>query len=905
MKNNNKNNNHQLDHPGNIPMEKTRLMEMPRDKKEDKSGVGYISKLVAKITAKSAWLIVKKAVTYTLNILFTLLLVGIITGAVVGLAFLIYIKNYIDPEYNGLDNLRFDSSLSSKIYYVDESGKEIELVDDMLHGGENRLWAEYGMIPQNLLNAFVAVEDQRFFEHNGVDTKRTASAIYNFFIPTDSLYGGGSTITQQLIKNVTRENENTIQRKVQEIFRAFNVEEKFSKEEILEMYLNTIPLSQNTHGVRTAADTYFGKDLKNLSLVECAALASIAKSPVRFDPIINPKNNLERRNLVLKLMLEQEKISQEEFDIAYDAPLVLKRDSDTEYVEKIHSYYIDAVLDDVIDSLMETYGYDKTTASRKLYSGGLHIITCLDPVVQDIMEDVFSDDSKWPTTTGIKPQAAMVVMSPETGNILGIVGGRGEKRISRGLNRATQSKRQCGSAIKPLSAYGLAIDMGLINYGSPVDDVPTVYFADRKSYWPPNANRRYEGLVPLTYAIQRSLNTIPVALVEQIGIETVFNNMTENLGFTTLVDRVQLPNGAVYSDKQLSPLGLGSFTYGVTVREMTQAFNTFAAGGVFTKGRTFYEVRDSKGEVIIDNKPEKKAVYAEASAYIMTRLLINVTTRSQGTAVGDVTLNKSANFPRLEVAGKTGSTNDNKDNYFAGYTPDYTACCWFGYDNNKTIVAKGNPATKLWNSVMINIYNYHKENKVEYAEKFTVPPSIVTDIEYCGLSGKLATEYCEKDLMNYLDKKATVITDGVFTTSTLPHEYCDVHIPVLWDEKTKALCLPGCNCPEQNLIEVSLRKITDRAFVKQVRVTDAQFAYRDVPEGYVYPQSDVPFFQNIISEGIYVGYTSSSKPYNRICYEHMTPIVPPVDPEPDDSEEPVEPEDSNESDEPGFVPPLT
>ncbi len=863
---------------GNASSEKTKMVDITKLTKNKKTKSGFISsitgKRAAKITLKSFLFVLRKALTYALNIFLTVLLVGVITGAVVGLAFIIYIKNYIDPEYNGLDNLKFDSSLSSKIYYVDEGNNEIELEEDRLHGSENRLWVEYQLIPKHLINAFVAVEDQRFFEHDGVDTKRTASAIYNFFIPTDSSYGGGSTITQQLIKNVTRENDNTIQRKVQEIFRALNVEEKFGKEEILEMYLNTIAMSQNTHGVRAAADTYFGKELMDLTLAECAALASIAKSPVRYDPIINPKNNLERRNLVLRLMLEQGKISQEEFDLAYDAPLVLSRDNLSEYTERVHSYYIDTVLDDVMEALMESFGYDKTTASRKLYSGGLEIVTCLDPMVQETMEDVFCDESKWPETTGIKPQAAMVVMDPKTGNILGIVGGRGEKKISRGLNRATQSRRQCGSAIKPLSVYGLALDEGIYTYAGPVDDVPTVYFAESNSYWPTNANRVYEGRVSLSFAIQRSLNTVAVSTVQKLGIEKVFNNMTQNMGFTTLVEKVTFEDGSTYSDMQLSPLALGSFTYGVTVREMTQAYNIFAANGVFTKGRTFYEVRDSKGDVILKNDGEKKVVFTDSTAYIMTSLLMNVVTGPYGTARRDVTLNSSGNFSSLEVAGKTGSTNDNKDNYFAGYTPDYVSCVWFGYDNNKTIVASGNPATKLWNEVMLKIYQYLEDNDIEYTEKFEVPANIVTGVRYCTISGKLATEACEKDLMHHLGGMSTIDNNGVFTKSTVPTEYCDMHIPVKWDTITQAVCLDDCECPEGNLIDVSLRLITDREFIKQIRISDAQYVYREIPEGYVFPTDpNVPFFQNTISEGVYVGYSGSGKPYNRICYEHYRPEV--------------------------------
>lgn len=827
------------------------------------------AKIAAKVTLKSSLFVIRKVLTYALNIFLTALLVGIITGAVVGVAFLIYIKNYIDPEYNGLDNLEFDSSAATRIYYIDDDGNEKEI--DSIHGAENRLWAEYNAIPQDLKDAYVAVEDQRYWEHNGVDTKRTLSAVYNFFMPSSSSYGG-STITQQLIKNVTGENEATIQRKVQEIFRALNVNEKFSKEQILEMYLNTIYLSQNSYGVRTAAQAYFGKELQDLTLVECASLSAIAKSPIAYDPILNPKNNLQRRNLVLKLMLEQEKITQEEFNEAYDAPLVLNRDSESDYSETIHSYYIDAVLDDVLNSLTKSKDIDETTASRMLYSGGLKIVTCVDPLVQNALEKVFTSKESLAESLS-KAQAAMCVMDPNTGDLIGIIGGRGEKKISRGLNRATQSKRQCGSSIKPLSVYSLAIQTGLYTYGSSVDDVP-VYLASTNKYWPPNCGTRgYSGKVPLNYAIKKSLNTVAVSTAQKLGVDNVYNHL-ENLGFTTLVDSKTLDNGVTYSDKNLSPLALGAFTYGVTVREMTQAYSVLANKGVFTEARTFSEVRNIKGNKIIDNTKDQRIIFSESTAYITTALLQNVVNPG-GTAATDVKFNDKVKG--LEVAGKTGTTNDKKDNYFCGYTPDYVACTWFGYDNNKTIVSRPNPATLLWDQVMNEIYTYKKDNNIEYTQKFTVPVDIIKNVSYCSCSGDIPTEACENDILCYLSKEkdSCICHDGVYKKGTEPKKKCDVHVMLPWDSVTEAICLDGCICPTENIINVGFRKITDRAFNQQIRIKDAQFVYRDVPEGYVFPDNEfVPFFQNILGSGVYIGSSGSGKPANRICYDHYIWNIP-------------------------------
>lgn len=345
-----------------------------------------------------------KALTYLLNIFFTVLIVGMITGVVVGCAFLLYIKGNIDPNYDGLDNLKFDSSLNTTISYIDpDTGLEETVVT--LHGSENRLWAEYKEIPEMLINAFIAIEDQRFYTHKGFDVKRTLGAVLNFIMPGGDSYGG-STITQQLIKVVSQDDDATIQRKVQEIFRAINVETKFSKEEILEMYLNVINLSQNCNGVKTAAQTYFGKSLDELTLVECAALAAIPKSPTRYDPIRNPEYNLQRRNLVLKEMLSQGKITQEEFDDAYNQPLYLNTGSEEDTTsDPVYSYFIDALIDNVTEALMEEYAVDRAVASRMLYSGGLKIVSTENPLVQSALEEVFTDESCFPEAEGIPPQA--------------------------------------------------------------------------------------------------------------------------------------------------------------------------------------------------------------------------------------------------------------------------------------------------------------------------------------------------------------------------------------------------------------------------------------------------------------------------------------------------------------------
>ena len=824
-----------------------------------------------KYTGKTVLFVARKFVTYSLTLLLTVLLVGMIVGAVVGVAFMVYLQEFVDSDCPELQTLKYDSSQTTALYYTDRDGNLIELEEDRLSSSENRMWVAYDEIPQMLIDAYTAIEDQRFWEHNGVDTKRTLSAVYNFFVPSGSQYGG-STITQQLIKNVTGDNQNTMQRKIQEIFRALNVESKYDKTEIMEMYLNTIFLSENCYGVRAAAVEYFGKELSELTLNECAALASIGKSPVQYDPLINPQDNLERRNLVLREMLRQEKITQEQFDEAYDTPLQLVEDSETYvYTETVHSYYIDAVIDDVIADLMETYGYDERQASIQLYSGGLQIVTCMDPNVQHILETIYTDESYWPSTTGIQAQSAMCIMDAKTGNLLGIVGGRGEKKVSRGLNRATHSKRQCGSSIKPISVYAYALETGLYNYVGPCDDVPVLLEPSTGALWPNNATRTFTGRSSLENAIQRSLNTVAVDTCNTLGVNMVYQNMMRS-GFTTLVENYTAANGAHFSDAALSPLSLGSFTFGVTVREMTQAYACFANGGVTSKARTYSVVRDAQGNVVLDNSQNPEALYSEDTAFMITRLLQTVISGSAGTARSYIDFHRK--FDGLEVAAKTGTTNDNKDLYFCGYTPDLVGSCWYGYDNNKTITARGGAAAGLWNHAFRMVYEYYEEAGIPFQKQFKQPSTVAyagdTGLRICTISGKLATEACEKDIGHYLGGGSVVTSNFYYTKSKTPTEYCDKHILVDWDRVTQSISVPGCSCPAENLVKVGFRLLDkeERCFERNVRISDASYIYINVPAGYVYPTSgSVPFFQNLYGEGEYPGYNGSS--HNSVCTAHF------------------------------------
>ena len=822
-----------------------------------------------------------------LNTLLTLFLILFITGIIVGCTFAVYVNKYLDPEIDE-SLLNVGQSLTSKVYYYDYEDREyrvgeaVEIEDQRLYGAQNNIWVSYTDMPEDLVDAFVSLEDHRFFEHSGVDWYRTAGAVLNFVTSYTGRYGG-STITQQLIKNVTGEDDVTIQRKVEEILRALNLEKKKEKSEIIEMYLNTIFLSQNCNGVQAAAYTYFGKDVSELSLIECAALASITNAPTKYDPVLNPENNKERRDICLSLMLKYEKITQEEFDAAYDKELELNYKGRAVTTSNTsNSWYTDAVIDDVIDALVKEYGFTSDYASDLVWTGGLQIYTLMDPEVQNALEEVYENEASFPkANNAIQPQSAMVVIDPKTGDVLGLVGARGEKSANRLLNHATHTTRSPGSSIKPLSVYGPALEYGLITYGSVFDDVPVTFnskeytdkeleelpkdeqgetiFPDPTPY-PKNLPYVYNGLTTVHDALRRSVNTISVRILDRLGIDNSFDFVTNKLHMDSFIEYKDV-NGRILSDKTVSSLAMGGMTYGVTVLEMTAAYQIFANNGVYNKPRMWDKVIDSQGNVILENKPESEVVISEQNASIMTKMMQDVVT--SGTAA-DITLKNKVN-----TAGKTGTTNDDYDRWFMGYTPYYVAGIWFGYDIPMSLDnLPFSPTTKPWDTVMTKLHEdiiAEAQNGGAPIEKFTLAAGIQT-AEYCRDSGKLISEACLSDPRG--SRKET----GYFTDSTVPTEYCDTHILVDYDEVTGGVVVG--NCPDENVVKVGMIQV-DRSFPIDVTVTDAQYVYKTLPSG-LEPGLwwGVPFFENIIPEDTFVGLTNlkGGRQFNSACYEHYTDV---------------------------------
>lgn len=682
-----------------------------------------LSRFFEKKTTRIAGKILKSG----LKCLLTIFLIGTITASIVGCVMVAYVVTNFDGSDGlpDLDNIRLNES--SIIYVKNNKG---DWVEEQRVQGANLIWKDLTGIPIHMQHAVVAIEDKRFYDHYGVDWKRTASAIANLvFRFSDNEYGG-STITQQLIKNLTEDKRKSISRKVREIFRAIKMERKYaSKDQILEAYLNILPLGK-VSGVGAAANYYFAKDVKDLTIAECAVIAGVTQNPSKYNPYVHPDNIKQRQRVVLSEMYKNGFINAEEYKQAYNEELIFRSSMKTVDVQ---DYYNDLITEDVIRGLMETYGYSKEYAEKIYYYGGLKIYSAKVPEQQRKVSQIFENENNFPKPRKgdtEHPQSGIAIID-YTGRVVATVGGRGEKTANRIFNRSVDSTRQPGSSMKPIAVYAPAIDLGLVTYSTIMPDKKITLKNNVK--WPNNYNRATYWAMPLEEALQRSLNTVPAQIMEMLTPQRSFDFLTHNLRLSTLVKSVRLKDG-VHTDIDYSPLTLGGLTYGVKCIEMASAFQVFGNGGYYNKPYTFYTVEQERGgikEVLLQNEPSNQFAYNEDSAYVMNRLLQRVIEGKVATAYGL----KIGNF---ETFGKTGTTDDNKDVYFVGGTPYYVGACWFGYDNNKTMnSSQTGYAKSLWKKSMTALHA-GLSNKVFDKKGKTV------EKEYCYSTGKIATSGCPK-----------------------------------------------------------------------------------------------------------------------------------------------------------------
>ena len=619
-----------------------------------------------------------------LGIIGTILLIGVVTGLIFVCIFAFYVKTCITPSLD-LDLNDFTLNQSSIIYYQDSNGDYQKLTT--VKSSENRIWVDGDQIPQHMKDALVAIEDKRFYTHKGVDWFRTAHAALNMF--TGGSTFGGSTITQQLIKNLTQQDDITVQRKLLEIFQALDLEKNYDKDEILEYYLNAVYFGEGCYGVQTAAQTYFGKDAKDLSVAESAAIVGITNLPTYYDPFYSVENNKERQENVLREMYKQGYLNKSEYEAAKSEELEFVRGENSPDTSNVYSYYEEVVLSDVIGDLAEAKGISRNAASQLVHNAGYEIYACIDKDIQAKVDAIYTDPEQLPKSySGTKSQlqSAIVIIDQTTGEIKALSGGTGEKTISYGLNRATGTTRPPGSSIKPIAVYGPAVEYGLISPSTMVLDADETHVQlAHTSWYPKNSPNTYDGIITITTALQKSKNTVAAQIMDKLTPSASLEFLRSRLGVTSLID----------SDADYAAMALGEPHYGITVREMAQAYTALANDGVFTYSRTYTMVKDRSGKIILDNQPQTIQAFSQETARTMTYMLNNAATYGTGSE------SRLSNMP---VAGKTGTTTSNRDRWFCGYTPYYTCAVWTGYDTPETMSFSGNPATQIWQKVMSAIH---------------------------------------------------------------------------------------------------------------------------------------------------------------------------------------------------------
>jgi len=643
------------------------------------------AKRIAKKVAKNGFWIISDVFFLGLKVVGTLALIAVTTAVVYACFFLYYVKNDLATglEINPND---FTMSQSSIICYIDpETGREIEMVT--VQSAEFRRWANYDEFPAHLINAVVAIEDHRFWNHQGVDWYRTAGAFMNMFLSMRDTFGG-STITQQLIKNLTLEDDATVQRKLQEIFRALEYERQYSKEEILEMYLNLVYFGHGCYGIGAAAKYYFDKEVDQLTLPEAAAIISITNNPSRFSPYLNREDNKERQEVILNRMYELGYIkTEQELRQAIRSVLHFQRGVDDEAEQVIYTWFQEAVMRDVVSDLVAQKGISEQAARRLLFTGGLRIIATIDPNMQAIVDEVYENTENLPNVTGSvqQLQSGIIITDPYTGEVKALSGGVGVKTRNMLLNRATQTRRPPGSAIKPISVYAPALDYALLTPDSIYNDNPGVQLLGT-TWLPRNASRSYSGLITVRTALRNSVNTVAAMVLDQLTPSVSYSFMRDILGFNLSP-----------ADADYAPLAAGQLTHGATVREMASAFTMFPNSGVRVELRTYSMIYDNDGEILLDNSaPKEMSAISDVTAYWMTDMLIEAVVSGTG---------GSANLGRhMPTAGKTGTSSDSKDRWFVGYTPYYLAAVWTGFDTPAEMRSSGNPAAQIWKMIMEPIH---------------------------------------------------------------------------------------------------------------------------------------------------------------------------------------------------------
>ena len=877
----------------------------------------------------------------------------VIIVAVCALAFLTALGNYLSDEIipnseMNLDDVTLDQT--SFIYYTDTNG-EIKLLQQ-IHTTTDRQWADFEDIPKNLINATVAIEDKRFYEHQGVDWFTTIKAFANMFLGDDSK--GGSTITQQLVKNLTQDDSVTVQRKLLEIFRATNMERRYDKDTIMEWYLNYIYLGHGCYGVRSAAETYYGKELEMLTIAECASLISITNNPSVYDPygdtweyeddetgewVVSTgvsRNNL-RKSWTLGEMVTQGLITWDEYRAAMAQEIKFKSGIDdgdrlttctnescgywniasafhfdkgkyycpscgsqvevkSDASQEVYSWFVDTVLEDVAMAMCERDGLAWTTGengTRTMYMdmlarGGFHIYTTLNMDVQNNVDMIYENLDEIPETrSGQQLQSAIVVIDNETGDIVAMSGGVGEKTVHDAWNIATDAVLQTGSSIKPLTVYAPAFEAGAITPATVVKDLPIRYDdGDDEDPYPNNDNLRYSVSRTIQSAVRSSINAVAAQVLMSIGTDYSYEFGKYEFGLHSLIDEYIDEYGNYHEDWNVGALAMGSQVFGLTVREMSNAFSTFAADGEWREARTFTKVFDSEGNKVLENEQDSRTILSKKTVDYMNSCLFEAAYRGTGT---------EADMNDQYVYGKTGTTNDARDRWFCGFTKYYTAAVWTGYNEPERIrpIYVNNPAAGLWTKVMVPVHEGLEMERL-YDNSDFITQTICLD------SGKLATEACMADYRN--SDTCTRIDEVRVYREDRVEDTCDVHVMMDICPESGFVANDWCkNFASEKYLDVAKRlklekkalcKITEE-FLEEILKTKKHGLWEEfLKEGWVYLVDDygrdVKNYHGFLEDSTVKINEKIESPY-AVCHIHtqelweaylatQTPVVPPTQP---------------------------
>lgn len=804
-------------------------------------------------TLYKVWLAVFAMIKIAMGALATVFLIVVVCGFVFIGILGEYLQEDILPDSEMVkENYEMDET--SFIHYVDSDGNIQEL--QQIYASSDRDWATFDEIPRDLVNAAVAIEDKRFYEHQGVDWITTVKACAGMFFGSGD--AGGSTITQQLVKNMTGDNSVTVRRKVVEIFKAQDFERRYDKNTIMEWYLNLIYFGDRKNGVKSAAAHYFGKELCNLTTAECASLISITNNPSIFSPYTDTfiykgemlsgveRNNIRKEN-TLWMMRNEGYLTEEQYQAALEQEIVFKSGiaaedrmaycendecgykgivgslvaKDDRYYcpeceEQIHvtdyastavySWFVDTVLEDVASALADKDGKiwsEMGKQERSLYlqliqRGGYHIYTTLDMDVQTQVDKIYTDLTQIPETRGGQQlQSGIVVIDNRTGDIVAMAGGVGEKVVFDAFNMATDAHRQIGSSIKPLSVYAPAFEIGAITPATVIKDMPLRYTITGEG--DEQKVKAYPKNAELYYCYSRTVLDGIVNSVNAVAVNTLDTIGTRySYNFAKNLFRLnglieKGPNGT--TDIDYSPLAMGGLTNGASVRDVSSAFAAFANGGVYREGRTYTKVYDSKGKLIIDNTQDSELILSEKTVTYINYCLKTAVDRGTGA---------DAKLVGMDVAGKTGTTDSKNDRYFAGFTGYYTAAVWCGFEIPAEINLVGsyaNPAASLWKKVMAPLHA-GKENIPLYDAEEMV------EVTVCLESGKLATDACTHDIRE-ISRTQTVLV----YPEDVPEDYCDAHITLEYCSGGKAVANEYC----KKFAQVGMLKLEERALVKMTQ----------------------------------------------------------------------------------------